>query len=172
MSIRRMTDFFSPLPSSQHSLHGNQHFNMSNWIFVPHYMSDGGWCVWLCVSDLIWRVYCNQYHLFSLPFHINRIALRKQHNICCQLTYAVMDINVSAVEYFKSLKVMKHKKKRKKRHMQAAYVLKKKLKGHRDVSHCLGFKFLLNKEGELKKKKNRNWFTAQIWSFTALRVQQ
>lgn len=102
MSIRWMTDF-CPLSSSQHPLRGNQYFNMSNWIFVPHYMSDGGSgvCRCGCVTSFK-RVYFNQYHLFSLPFTQPNCIKKAEHNICCQLMYAVMDINDWAVEYFTS----------------------------------------------------------------------
>lgn len=68
-NVNQMNDRFSPLSSSQHPLHGNQYFNMSNWIFVPHCMSDGGSDVYGCVCVTSFkRVYFTQYHLFSLPF--------------------------------------------------------------------------------------------------------
>lgn len=67
MWLRRMTDF-CPLSSSQHPLRGNHCLNISNWIFVPHYMSDGGTAVGRCAHVTSFeRVYFNQYHLF-LPF--------------------------------------------------------------------------------------------------------
>ena len=58
-------------------------------------------CVCVCMTSFK-RVYFSQYHLFSLPFTQLNCIKKTAHNICCQLMYAVMDINVLAVEYFTS----------------------------------------------------------------------
>lgn len=96
--------------SSQHSLCGNQHSNMSNWIFFSppplSIVSNTGSGVYGCVCmTLFKRVYFSQYHLFSLPLTQLYCIKKTEHNICCQLMYAVMDINGSAAESFTSQKV-------------------------------------------------------------------
>lgn len=66
-------------------------------------MSDGGSGVYCCVCVTSFkRVYFDRYHLFSLPFTQLNCIKKTEHNICCQLMDAVMDINVSEVEYFTS----------------------------------------------------------------------
>lgn len=114
MPIRRVNDGPTRTrthTSSQHSLCGNQHSNMSNWIFLsPPFplsiMSNAGSGVYGCVCmTLFKRVYFSQYHLFSLPLTQLYCIKKTEHNICCQLMYAVMDINGSAAESFTSQKV-------------------------------------------------------------------
>lgn len=69
-------------------------------------MSNAGSGVYGCVCmTLFKRVYFSQYHLFSLPLTQLYCIKKTEHNICCQLMYAVMDINGSAAESFTSQKV-------------------------------------------------------------------
>lgn len=69
-------------------------------------MSNAGSGVYSCVCmTLFKRVYFSQYHLFSLPLTQLYCIKKTEHNICCQLMYAVMDINGSAAESFTSQKV-------------------------------------------------------------------
>lgn len=54
-----------------------------------------------CVSmTLFKRASFRQNRLFPLPLTELYCIRRTKHNICCQLMYAVMDINVSAVRIF------------------------------------------------------------------------
>lgn len=69
-------------------------------------VSNTGSGVYGCVCmTLFKRVYFSQYHLFSLPLTQLYCIKKTEHNICCQLMYAVMDINGSAAESFTSQKV-------------------------------------------------------------------
>jgi len=114
MSIRGMT---TPPHTHTHThfprTHTHQHmllqsafspFSICQIEFLPpHYMSDGGSGVCGCVCGTLFkRVYFSQYHLFSLPLTQLYCIKRTEHNICCQLMYAVIDINISVVQYFTS----------------------------------------------------------------------
>lgn len=94
MSVRWMAAL-CPLPSSQHALHRNLYFNMSNYIFVAHYMSEAGASVWphsmVCFDP---------HHLFPLPSTQANCIKKTKPNICCPPVHAVMDMNVLTFEYF------------------------------------------------------------------------